>query len=165
MRRYRVTVAGTTYVIDVNELSAEAFEVSVGGRQFSVTLSAPEDVGELPVSPAMGHGEAPSTARFRPAAPETLGRMVPSAPPPLPPSPDRGAGGTRVVKAPMPGTITAVDVTAGARVKAGDVLLKLEAMKMVNAIKAPRAGLVAEVPARPGQSVGYGQPLVVFAEE
>jgi biotin carboxyl carrier protein len=64
----------------------------------------------------------------------------------------------------MPGTITAVEVKAGDDVTVGQVLVKLEAMKMINAIKAAQAGRIAAVPVRPGQSVGYGDDLVAFEE-
>jgi biotin carboxyl carrier protein len=66
--------------------------------------------------------------------------------------------------APMPGTIVSVHVAAGERVSTGQLVVKLEAMKMTNAIKAPQDGVVAEVRAQAGQSVGYGDVLVVFQE-
>ena len=37
-------------------------------------------------------------------------------------------------------------------------------MKMVNAIRAPRDGVVAEIHVQPGESVGYGRPLLTFGE-
>ena len=176
MRRYHVEVAGKTHVIDVNELTAHDFQVTVGGQQFTVTLSSAEDVSETVIAPDMGaradrdrngddpEPEAPSAARFRPAPPDALRSMVPAAPPKQPPPvPDRAAA-IGAIKAPMPGTVTSVDVAPGDEVKNGQVLLKLEAMKMVNAIKSPRGGVVAEVPVQPGQSVGYGHLLVVFKE-
>jgi 3-methylcrotonyl-CoA carboxylase alpha subunit len=64
----------------------------------------------------------------------------------------------------MPGTITSVEVKPGDDVTVGQVLVKLEAMKMINAIKAAQAGRIAAVPVRPGQSVGYGDHLVAFEE-
>jgi biotin carboxyl carrier protein len=176
MRRYHVEVGGKTHVIDVDELSAHEFQVSVGDQKFTVTLSSAEDVAEAVISPDMGlvtngNGhtaltpvEDLSAAKFRPVAPDALPSMVPAAPPKLPPSPDRRASSIGALKAPMPGTVTAVEVSAGDEVKTGQVLLKLEAMKMVNAIKSPRDGGVAEVMVQPGQSVGYGHVLVVFKE-
>ena len=56
-----------------------------------------------------------------------------------------GAAGAVSVKAPMPGNILDVKVSAGASVKAGDVLVILEAMKMENEILAPQDGTVASV--------------------
>ncbi len=171
MRRYRIEVGGRTHVIDVQQVSATQFQVTVEGRQIDVRLSAAEAVTEGAVSPEIvpagpaarpARREPPSAAHFKPPAAETLPPLVPAAPPALPPQPDRSAG--PVVKAPMPGTITAVEVQEGDRVTTGQVVLRLEAMKMVNAIKSPRDGVVAAIHVRPGESVGYGHPLLTFAE-
>ena len=168
MRRYQVEVGGRTHVVDVQEVTATQFHVVVGGRELQVTLSAAEDVPEAVISPEIvpardGEAEPPSAAAFRPPAPETLPPMVPAAHPPLPPpQPEQRSGGA--LKAPMPGTITAIETQAGAVVKTGQVLVKLEAMKMVNAIKAAHDGVVAEVRVQAGQNVGYGHVLVTFEE-
>jgi biotin carboxyl carrier protein len=71
-----------------------------------------------------------------------------------------GAAGGTVVKAPLTGTILKVAAEAGASVKAGDLLLIIEAMKMENRIEAKAAGTVAEVFAAAGQKVNVGMPLV-----
>ncbi|MCM1148906.1 MAG: biotin/lipoyl-binding protein, partial [Butyricicoccus sp.] len=67
------------------------------------------------------------------------------------------------VAAPMPGTILRVNVNAGDAVKAGDVLMILEAMKMENEIPAPRDGTVAQIVAQKGTSVDTGAPLLILA--
>lgn len=64
------------------------------------------------------------------------------------------------VNAPMPGTIVSVAVSAGQSVKAGDVLVVLEAMKMENEIKAPKDGTVASVNVNKGDAVESGTLLV-----
>lgn len=167
MRRYAVNVDGRRHVIDVLEVSSQEFRVTVGDRQFEVTLSAAEDLPEAVISPDIADvrdGTGPlSAAPFRPAAPETLPALLPAAPPPIAPSPLRPVRAT--ISAPMPGTIVAVEAHPGDRVSAGQVLLKLEAMKMVNAIKSPRDGAIAAIPVQAGQSVTYGQVLVAFVEE
>jgi pyruvate carboxylase len=71
-------------------------------------------------------------------------------------------GNTRHVGAPMPGTITTVAAAAGARVARGDVLLTLEAMKMETAVRAESDAEIAEVIARPGQTVDVKDLLVVL---
>ena len=66
------------------------------------------------------------------------------------------------MKAPMPGNILKVNVTAGQAVKEGQVLLVLEAMKMENEIMAPKAGTVAQVLVSKGSSVDTGATMVVL---
>lgn len=68
--------------------------------------------------------------------------------------------GAETVDAPMPGTILSINAQAGAQVKAGDVLLVLEAMKMENEIVAPRDGEVAAVHVNVSATVDAGQALV-----
>jgi acetyl-CoA carboxylase biotin carboxyl carrier protein len=72
------------------------------------------------------------------------------------------------VKSPMVGTAylaaepgAAPFATPGAQVAAGDTLLIVEAMKVMNAITAPRAGTVRQILVANGQPVEFDQPLVV----
>lgn len=67
--------------------------------------------------------------------------------------------GAEEVKAPMPGPILSVNVTAGATVKKGDVLMILEAMKMENEILAPKDGTVVSVNVSKGTTVETGTVL------
>ena len=80
----------------------------------------------------------------------------------------RGPGAT-VVEAPVVGTFyragapdAAPFVEVGDRVEPGDVLCVIEAMKLMNDIKAEFAGEVVEVLAENGQAVEYGQPLLTI---
>jgi acetyl-CoA/propionyl-CoA carboxylase biotin carboxyl carrier protein len=69
------------------------------------------------------------------------------------------AGG--VVTAPMPGTVTVVQVSPGDQVEAGTPLLVVEAMKMEHVLTAPVAGVVAELPVTAGQQVRLDERLAV----
>ncbi len=71
-----------------------------------------------------------------------------------------GAG--EPVTAPMPGNILKVNVNTGDKVKAGTVLVILEAMKMENEIMAPKDGTVTQVVVSKGSVVETGAPLVVL---
>jgi biotin carboxyl carrier protein len=64
----------------------------------------------------------------------------------------------------MTGRVVRVAVQPGDRVQANDLLLVLEAMKMENEIRAPRAGTVKEVRVSAGDRVNQGDPLVVLDE-
>ena len=66
------------------------------------------------------------------------------------------------VKSPMPGTIINVLVKPGQAVKAGDVLVILEAMKMENEIKAAKDATVVSVVVNKGESVDTGAVLVTL---
>ncbi|MFD1199734.1 pyruvate carboxylase [Brucella gallinifaecis] len=73
-------------------------------------------------------------------------------------------GNDRQVGAPMPGVVSTVAVSQGQNVKAGDVLLSIEAMKMETALRAERDGSVAEVLVRPGEQIDAKDLLVVYAD-
>ncbi len=66
------------------------------------------------------------------------------------------------LSAPMPATVTAVIVEPGATVTAGDTLIRLEAMKMELAIRAPADGRITAVHCNIGDLVQPGRPLVVL---
>lgn len=89
--------------------------------------------------------------------------------------PDRAHGGTSAkarrkaeagneahVGAPMPGVVSTLAVAAGQTVKAGDVLLSIEAMKMETALHAERDGTITEVLVRTGDQIDAKDLLVVF---
>jgi len=73
------------------------------------------------------------------------------------------AGNEAHVGAPMPGVVSTLAVSAGQTVKAGDVLLSIEAMKMETALHAERDGTIAEVLVRAGDQIDAKDLLVVFA--
>lgn len=71
-------------------------------------------------------------------------------------------GNEKHVGAPMPGIVSTVAVSAGDTVKAGDVLLSLEAMKMEAAIHAERDGVLAEVLVRTGDQIDAKDLLITY---
>jgi pyruvate carboxylase len=72
-------------------------------------------------------------------------------------------GDANQVGAPMPGTVATVAVGQGDKVKRGDVLLTIEAMKMETSVRADRDAKVAEIVTKPGESVDAKDLLVVLA--
>jgi pyruvate carboxylase len=68
----------------------------------------------------------------------------------------------RQLAAPMPGLVSVLSVTQGQQVKAGDLLLTLEAMKMETAIIAPRDGTIAELAVKAGQAVDAKELLLAI---
>jgi biotin carboxyl carrier protein len=72
------------------------------------------------------------------------------------------ASGPADIRAIIPGRIAAVRVTAGETVEAGQTLLVVEAMKMQNELRAPRAGTIERVAVGAGQTIDRGDLLVVL---
>jgi 3-methylcrotonyl-CoA carboxylase alpha subunit len=75
------------------------------------------------------------------------------------------ADGDGAVLSPMPGKIVSVAVKVGAKVKKGDALLVLEAMKMEHTLTAPFDGKVVELKARAGEQVSEGLVLAKLEAE
>ncbi len=74
--------------------------------------------------------------------------------------PRPGRSASELLAAPMPARVTAIVVEPGQRVSKGDVLLKLEAMKMELAVRAPRDGTVKSIACRVGELVQSGVGLM-----
>ena len=127
------------------------YKVTLNGRTYEVEVEAGK---------AMLLDEYEAIA---PAAPATAPAAAPApvAAPSAAPAATLAAG--EPVKAPMPGVVLKVQVQQGQAVKAGQVLVILEAMKMENEIVAPKVGTVAQIVAAKGASVESGAPLVILA--
>jgi biotin carboxyl carrier protein len=70
--------------------------------------------------------------------------------------------GRQTVVAPMPGKVVRVLVNEGDQVEPGDGLVVVEAMKMQNELKAPKAGKVVQLKAVVGATVGHGEMLAAI---
>ena len=119
---------------------------------------------QLTAAPAVSYVAAPA------AAPSPL-----SIPAPSPTSeaaaaaPAAGAPPKDAIKSPMVGTVymspqpgAAAFIKIGDKVKQGQTLLIIEAMKTMNPIPSPREGVVAQILVSDAQPVEFGEPLVVF---
>jgi acetyl-CoA carboxylase biotin carboxyl carrier protein len=110
---------------------------------------------------------APSSAMLTPSATPPMmpiGAVGESASAPIDPSKHPGVVispmvGTAYVAA-EPGAKPFVDI--GSKIKAGDTLLIIEAMKTMNQIPAPRSGTVIQILFEDGQPVEFGEPLVII---
>jgi biotin carboxyl carrier protein len=74
---------------------------------------------------------------------------------------DRSHHGLAEITASMPGKVVRVQIEAGAAVEKGAGLVVVEAMKMQNEMKSPRAGVVVSINVKPGDTVNAGDVLAV----
>lgn len=133
MRKFVVKVNGNSYEVEVEEVKGEG----------AVSLS---DQANRPM-PKAEHKPAPEAK-----APE----------PKVEKKPVQVSAEQEAVKSPMPGNIWKIPTKEGQEVKAGDVLLILEAMKMENEIVAPRDGVVSSIIVKEGDTVNTGENLVII---
>jgi biotin carboxyl carrier protein len=164
MRRYTLDISGRNFVIDVQELAIDRFEVVVGDESYEVTLSNDENLSEAVITP----GFQPGTPQ-RPTATNSVAKVrkepaATVAASPVPRKPAGGSGGKGAVTAPMPGAILEISVKAGDQLERGQQVAILDAMKMHNVIGSPRAGTVAEVCVAVGQNVDHGDAIIRFQE-
>ena len=132
--KYKITLNGKTYEVEVEAGKA-------------VLLDEYEACAPAPAA-AAAPAAAPAAVAAAPAAPAAAPVSIKDG---------------EAVTAPMPGNIIRVDVAQGDTVKAGQILVILEAMKMENEIVAPKDGTVAQVVTSKGSVVDTGAPLVVIA--
>jgi len=125
----------------------KTYNVYVNGNAYVVQI---EEAGASVAAPVPVPVPVPVAAPAPASAPVTAPAAAPVA------------AGDNTVTCPMPGTILSVAVKAGDSVKAGDILMILEAMKMENEILAPEDGVVASVAVAKGAAVNTGDVLVVF---
>lgn len=161
-RSYEVEVRGQTVLVDGHEFPVKVREeqgyaaVNAGGINYRV---------ELPPAEAR-HPGMQLSVDYRPFTFDYDARLS-GGPAPRPQRPTAGASAPRAnvkgaVTAQIAGRVLKVLVKVGDAVNEGDVLLMLEAMKMENEIKAPKAGVVSEVAVSEGSRVTEGTTLVVI---
>ena len=154
MKKYQYKVQGVDYEVEITEVEGKIAKVNVNGIPFEIEMQKPINAAKHPALAAKRSTAAP-------AAPVT---PAPSAAPQPQPAakPAAAAGAGTPVKAPLPGTINAVNVKVGDTVAVGDIVIVLEAMKMQNNIEAESAGTVTSVLVTPGDSVMEGAVMLTI---
>jgi biotin carboxyl carrier protein len=147
--KIKVRVDNQDYEVEVGDLDVNPVVAVVDGERFEVWAE------EVP-NPAASSGPVPAVAA--PAAPAVRAQ----APVPVwkPRQTDVIPGQENAMVAPIPGQIAEVVVKEGDSVAYGQHLVTLEAMKMLNPLRAPRAGVVKKVFVEVGQVVKSREALV-----
>lgn len=151
MKQYKYKINGAQYDVTIDSISGNLAKVEVNGIPFEVEMQGSSLVEEdLPTQTANTATVATAPA----AAPVAETTPAPAA---------KGAAGAGTpVKAPLPGVVTKVLVSAGQAVKKGDNVLVLEAMKMENNITAECDGSVTGICVAAGDSVMEGTVLLTI---
>ena len=146
MKTYRFKINGNDYEVAINSVEGKNASVTVNGTAYQVELE------EAPAAPVQAPVAAPAPAQS-PAPAQASAPAAPAA----------AAGSGKAVTSPLPGVIIAVKVNVGDKVKAGQEVAVLEAMKMENSIEATQDGTVTAINVAKGDSVLEGAPIVTIA--
>lgn len=138
--KYVVTLNGKDYEVGVSQGFAEVVSVSDTAARKAAPATAPL---------AAHASSAPAPA---PTAPAPASAPEPAA-----------SAADKAVRSPMPGTILKMLVKQGDKVKNGQVLLVLEAMKMENEIPAPCDGTITSIAVKEGSSVDTGDAMITIS--
>jgi biotin carboxyl carrier protein len=130
---YVVRINGNVYEVEVERGEATVVKAAAEAMPAVTVVQAPAAVSPAPA-------QAPAAASSAAALPV--------------------AG--EVLRSPMPGAVTAVKVNVGTKVKKGDTILLLEAMKMENELVATADGVVTHIHATKGSNVQTNDILVVI---
>ena len=141
--KYKVALKGKTYEVEVEKGEAMILDEYAAAAPAPAAVPTP---AAAPAAPAPTPAPAPAPAAPAPAAPAT---------------PAPAASGT-VVTSPLPGNVLSINVNVGDAVKAGQLLVLIEAMKMENEIVAPTDGVVKQIVASKGAVVATGDTLLVI---
>ena len=158
MKKYQYKVQGVDYEVEIVEVEGKIARVNVNGITFEIEMQKPINAAKHPVLAATKKTTSSVTAPVAPAA--AVQSVAVQTQPIQQPSAAAGAG--TPVKAPLPGTINAINVKVGDKVAVGDVVIVLEAMKMQNNIEAENAGTVTSILVNQGDSVMEGAVMLTI---
>jgi len=147
MKEYKLKINDNNYSVVIKDVTDDAVLAEVNGIQHLVQI---DTVANLPQVASISDSER-STADPAPQV-SLPGPSVPKA----------GRGGAGNIVTPIPGQIISINVTPGEKVRTGQKLLVLEAMKLENSIIATLDGTVLEIFVSEGDVVGQGQTLITL---
>ena len=139
MKEFKYTIDGKEYKVQIEDVEGNIADVTVNGEAFKVEM---EQEAEPEKKVVLG----------QPTAEAEEGETASAA----------NVNTANALKAPLPGVVTEIKVAVGDEVKAGDVVVVLEAMKMANNLEAEKDGKVTAICVKTGESVLEDSPLVVI---
>jgi biotin carboxyl carrier protein len=144
--KIHVKIQNKTYEVRIGDIHARPIQASVDGETFEVW---PEEM----TLPSEDYQPPATSSADKTVKQVSIEKPAPSA-----------ADKIKQVKAPIPGVIISIMAGEGEQVAYGQELCVLEAMKMKNAIRSGRAGTIARVLVKEGDSVQHSQVLMEYAD-
>ena len=141
MKKFKFTISGKQYEVEVQSFENDKAQVVVNGTQYEVDVEREKEEAKPVIAPRPKATPAPSA--------------TPSA------APAGDANGVKAV-APLPGTIMQIFVNVGDQVKRGDKILMYEAMKMENNFLAETDGVIKDIKVKVGDNVLQGAVLAII---
>ena len=139
MKEYKFKINGNEYLVTVNDIDETNVEATVNGKPFKIEVDKPVKKQNLAV------------ASTKPAA-HTSSVVKPTA----------ASTNQVTLTSPLPGIILEISAKVGDKVKVGQTVMVLEAMKMENAVEANADGTIISISVNVGDSVLEGAPLAVI---
>jgi len=144
--KIHVKIQNKTYEVRIGDIHARPIQATVDGDSFEVW---PEEM----TVPSQDYQPPITSSTDKRVKQVSIEEPATSA-----------ADKIKQVKAPIPGVIISITVSEGDKVAYGQELCVLEAMKMKNAIRSGRAGTIAKVLVKEGDSVQHSQVLMEYAD-
>lgn len=137
MKKFKFTINGNDYSVDVHGIEGNQAKLEVNGTPYNVELHRELKASKTPtlVRPAIKQEVKPQIHK-------------------------KEGGSSHPILAPLPGSITKLEVGKGDIVEKGQLLLIMEAMKMENRVLADRAGVVENIRVQQGEAVLQGDIIL-----
>ncbi|QQS50772.1 MAG: biotin/lipoyl-binding protein [Bacteroidota bacterium] len=136
MKKFSFKINGNSYGVEIKSFEENIAHIEVNGTEYEVLVEREVKASKTPT---------------------IVRKVVPQKPEDIEKKP---GGSAFPVKAPLPGKIVEVFVRTGDIVKKGQVLMTMEAMKMINNVLASKDGVVETIKVKPGDAVLEGDVLL-----
>jgi|Deesub1362A_J573_1020465.scaffolds.fasta_scaffold00351_8 biotin carboxyl carrier protein len=142
--KFKIAIDGERFEVEVEKIDNERYKVTIGEKE---ALVAVEEIPEIDAVSAT------------PLTPEPI---LESKKEKIEKKAEKKDYSEKTITAMIPGTVTRINVGKGDRVKTGDVIVVIEAMKMENEIISPYDGTVKEIRVRKGEKVDTGDVIAII---
>ena len=148
MKEYNITINNRSHNVIVKKIQSDLAIVEVNGTDYEVEIEKKirRHLEPLDVKPTLQTGSRTTAVQ----------EQVPA---------EKVTASTNQIVAPLPGLIMNVLVKVGDKIKANQIVLKMEAMKMENDVKSDQDGIVEEIHVKSGDSVLENSPLITLGNK